>query len=92
MTRSNYVVLALVALNYLCEAALLTHVDGFALPPVAIFTIAVLMAPIAPLLAILPQLGVRVPTLISPTSELSLAPAAAALEAPIAPAPLHPAP
>lgn len=85
MSRSNAAVLALIVLNYLIEGALITHVDGFQLPPVAIFLLSVAWLPIAPMLAILPQLGIRVPML--PT----IAPLPAAAEA-LEPAPLHPAP
>lgn len=59
--RSDYVVLALIVLSTAITTALGAHVAGFDLPPAAIFGLLVVSTPITVTLAVLPQLGIRVP-------------------------------
>lgn len=81
--KSDYAVLALIVANSMVITALGVgaRISGFELPPAAIFGLLVFGAPIPVVLAVLPQMGIRVPTLSAPQ------PAPTERETPLHPAP-----
>ncbi len=61
MKASDYLVLVLIVVNSMILAALGARVEGFELPPQAVFGLLVVGAPVPVVLAVLPSFGVRVP-------------------------------